>query len=75
MVAANQAAEMIRIYLCPLYRDATLSLDVEGSDTIETVMSKIQSMEGIPPEHERLISCDKNLANGRTLTDCDVENG
>ncbi|KAK1626123.1 hypothetical protein QYE76_000438 [Lolium multiflorum] len=67
MVAANQAAETIRIYLRPLYRDATLSLDVEGSDTIESVKSKIQSMEGILPEHERLISCGKNLANGGPL--------
>ncbi|KAK1625950.1 hypothetical protein QYE76_000265 [Lolium multiflorum] len=76
MAAANQAAaETIRIYLRPLYRDATLSLDVEGSDTIEIVKAKIQGMEGIPPEHQRLICCGENLANGRTLTDCDVENG
>ncbi|KAM0894873.1 hypothetical protein ACQ4PT_024184 [Festuca glaucescens] len=75
MAAAKQAAETIRIYLRPLYRDAMLSLDVEGSDTIESVKAKIQGMEGIPPEHQCLICGDKNLANGRTLTDCDVENG
>jgi hypothetical protein len=32
-------------------------------------------MEGIPPEHQCLICHGKNLANSRTLTDRDVENG
>jgi hypothetical protein len=49
MAAANQATETIRIYLHPLYRDAMLSLDLEGSNTIESVKVKIQGMEGIPP--------------------------
>ncbi|KAM0887668.1 hypothetical protein ACQ4PT_028858 [Festuca glaucescens] len=75
MAAANQAAKTIRIYLRPLYRDATLSLDLEGSDTIESVKAKIQGMEGKPPEHQHLIYHGKNLANSRMLTDCDVENG
>jgi hypothetical protein len=55
MAATNQAADTIRIYLRPMYRDTTLSLDVEGRDTIESVKVKIQGMEGVPPEHQRLI--------------------
>jgi hypothetical protein len=76
MEAPNQAAaETIRIYVRPLYHDAILRLDVEGSDTIESVKGEDPGMEGIPPKHQRLICCGKNLTNGRTLTDCDVENG
>jgi hypothetical protein len=49
MEAPNQAAaETIRIYVRPLYHDAILRLDVEGSDTIESVKEKIQAWRGSP---------------------------
>ena len=51
---------------------AILTLEVEATDSIDSIKEKIRDKTGFSPDAQRLFLGEKELENGRTLTDYNI---
>mgnify|MGYP004599262453 CR=1 FL=1 len=69
-------ASAIEIYIdLTIVGQANLTLEVVSGDSIDNIKEKIQEKTGFSPDAQRLFLGEKELENGRTMADYNIQKG